>query len=105
MAREGQHTCLQSSSLLQHLGLVGGAPPHPGSRGEHRSPLLHARGEQARRQAHIVQLVPYTRTAGQNRHHVDPENGIAAQKLEVPASLISKLEVKGRFEEISASLS
>ena len=95
----GKRTCLKSSSLLQHLGLVGGAVPHPGS-----TPLLHA-GEQARRQAHIVQLVPYTRTAGQNRHHVDPENGIAAQKLEVPASLISKLEVKGRFEEISASLS
>ena len=43
-------------SLLQHLGLVGATGPHPGSKGEHRSPLVHA-GEQARRQAHIVQLV------------------------------------------------
>ena len=52
----GKRTCLKSSLLLQHLELVGGAAPHPGSRGEHRSPLLHA-GEQARRQAHIVHLV------------------------------------------------
>ena len=52
----GGHTCLRLFPLLQHLGLVGAAGPHPGSRGEHRSPLVHA-GEQARRQAHIVQLV------------------------------------------------
>ena len=52
----GWHTCLRLFPLLQHLGLVGAEGPHPGSRGEHRSPLVHA-GEQARRQAHIVQLV------------------------------------------------
>ena len=28
--------------LLQHLGLVGAAGPHPGSRGEQCSPLVHA---------------------------------------------------------------
>ena len=52
----GKHTWLRSSSLLQHLGLVGATGPHPGSKREHRSPLVHA-GEQARRQACIVQLV------------------------------------------------
>ena len=52
----GRHTCLKSPSLLQHLGLVGAAGPRPGSREEHRSPLVHA-GLQARRQAHIVQVV------------------------------------------------
>ena len=52
----GKLTCLRLFPLLQHLGLVGATGPHPGSKREHRSPLLHA-GEQARRQAHTVQLV------------------------------------------------
>ena len=52
----GKLTWLRLFPLLQHLGLVGAAGPHPGSRGEHRSPLVHA-GLQARRQAHIVQVV------------------------------------------------
>ena len=38
----GWHTYLRLFPLLQHLGLVGAAGPHPGSRGEHRSPLVHA---------------------------------------------------------------
>ena len=54
MAREGKHTCLQSSSLLQHLGLVGATGPHSGPRGESHSPLVLS-GERAGRQAHIVQ--------------------------------------------------
>lgn len=52
----GKLTWLRSFPLLQHLGLVGATSPHSGSKGEHRSPLVHA-GEQARWQAHIVQLV------------------------------------------------
>ena len=52
----GKLTWLRLFPLLQHLGLVGATGPHPGSKREHRSPLLHA-GEQARRQAHTVQLV------------------------------------------------
>ena len=50
MAREGRHTCLQSSSLLQHLGLVGATGPHSGSKGESHSPLVQS-GMRARRQA------------------------------------------------------
>ena len=52
----GKLTWLRLFPLLHHLGLVGATSPHSGSKGEHRSPLLHA-GEQARRQACIVQLV------------------------------------------------
>ena len=40
---------------------------------------------------------------GQTVHHERAENGVAAQKLKFPASLISKFKFKGRFEEISAS--
>ena len=56
MAREGKHTCLQSSSLLQHLGLVGATGPHSGPRGESHSPPVLS-GERGGRQAHIVQQV------------------------------------------------
>jgi hypothetical protein len=52
----GKRTSLKSSSLIQHLGLMGAAGPHPGSKGEHRSPLLHA-GKQTRQHAHIVHMV------------------------------------------------
>ena len=54
--RRGNLTLLRWLLLLQHLGLVGATGPHSGSKGEHRSPLLHA-GKQTRRQAHIVQMV------------------------------------------------
>ena len=53
MAREGKHTCLQSSSLLQHLGLVGATGPHSGPRGESHSPPVLS-GERGGRQAHTV---------------------------------------------------
>uniref|UniRef100_A0A6T9PG12 Uncharacterized protein n=1 Tax=Haptolina ericina TaxID=156174 RepID=A0A6T9PG12_9EUKA len=46
-------TCLKSPSLLQHLGLVGAAAPHSGSRGEYHSPLVHM-NERARQRAHTV---------------------------------------------------
>ena len=52
----GWHTYLRLFPLLQHLGLVGAAGPHPGSRGEHRSPLVHV-GKHARWQACIVHMV------------------------------------------------
>ena len=56
MAREGKHTCLQSSSLLQHLGLVGATGPHSWSKGEYHYPLVQL-GMRARQQAHIKQQV------------------------------------------------
>ena len=36
-------------------------------------------------------------------HHERAENGVAILKLKFPASLISKFEFEGRFEEISVS--
>jgi hypothetical protein len=49
--------------------------------------------------------MPYTRTAGRAGHYVDGPSAVSKRRLNLRASLLTKLNLEGRFGKLSASLS